>query len=187
MTAIRFNAVATACLCFSFLSASSGGSTGELRLTADLSERKLYVHHTGSVVDTFDIAVGQPAHRTPTGDFTIDRIIWNPRWVPPASDWAKDAQPKAPGDPDNPMQGAKLFFRYPSYYIHGTNAPESIGEAASHGCIRMLPHDVERLARLVQQHGGQPREDAWYERMIRSDKARQPVDLPQPVPLSIRS
>jgi len=120
-----------------------------LRLEVDLSERRLYVHHGGSVVETFEIAVGQPGHRTPTGEFTIDRIIWNPRWVPPESDWAKGETRKQPGDPDNPMQGAKLFFRYPAYYIHGTNAPASLGEAASHGCIRMHVSDVIDLYRRV--------------------------------------
>ena len=181
----RFGAVIRAAVLIGLLSAPTSYGRGELRLSVDLSARELYVHHSSITVDTFAIAVGQPGHRTPVGEFAIDRIIWNPRWVPPASDWAKDAQRKEPGEPDNPMQGAKLFFKYPAYYIHGTNEPESIGTAASHGCIRMMPHEVERLARLVQQHGGAPRDDAWYERMIRSDKDRQPVDLPVPVPLSI--
>ena len=161
-------------------------SSSPLRLEVDLSERKLYVHHGERITETFDIAVGQPGHRTPTGDFRIDRIIWNPAWVPPDSEWARDAQRKEPGDPDNPMQAAKLYFRHPAYYIHGTNVPETMGEAASHGCIRMRPAEVERLARLVQQHGGAPRDDEWYERMIRNDRDRQPVMLPDPVPLAIR-
>jgi lipoprotein-anchoring transpeptidase ErfK/SrfK len=35
------------------------------------------------------------------------------------------------------------------YGIHGTNAPRSIGKAASHGCIRMRKHDVEELFELI--------------------------------------
>ena len=35
------------------------------------------------------------------------------------------------------------------YGIHGTNAPESIGQAASHGCIRLRNADIEALAPLV--------------------------------------
>jgi hypothetical protein len=39
---------------------------------------------------------------------------------------------------------------YKGYGIHGTNHPESIGHAASHGCIRMRNHDVEELFELVR-------------------------------------
>ena len=39
---------------------------------------------------------------------------------------------------------------YKGYGIHGTNMPNSIGKAASHGCIRMRNHDVEELFELVQ-------------------------------------
>jgi hypothetical protein len=39
---------------------------------------------------------------------------------------------------------------YKGYGIHGTNMPNSIGRAASHGCIRMRNQDVEELFELVQ-------------------------------------
>ena len=48
------------------------------------------------------------------------------------------------------------------YGIHGTNAPRSIGKAASHGCIRMRQRDVEELFELVgvgatvELHGERP-------------------------------
>lgn len=55
------------------------------------------------------------------------------------------------------MQAAKICFVEPDYYIHGTDAPHTLGEAASHGCLRMAPADVERPARQVQEHGGERR------------------------------
>ena len=36
------------------------------------------------------------------------------------------------------------------YGIHGTNAPKSIGKAASHGCIRMAKRDLEELFSMVK-------------------------------------
>lgn len=36
------------------------------------------------------------------------------------------------------------------YAIHGTNAPRSIGKAASHGCIRMAKADLEQLFEMVR-------------------------------------
>ena len=158
---------------------------GPLELRVDLSERELIVVHDGRVEHTIAIAIGQDGHPTPTGHFTIDRIIWNPAWVPPSSEWAKDAERKEPGEPDNPMQGAKLFFKHPSYYIHGTNQPGSLGEAASHGCIRMAEDDVQRLARIVQEHGGAARSAEWYSTVVASEKDKREIVLPDEVPLSI--
>jgi lipoprotein-anchoring transpeptidase ErfK/SrfK len=52
------------------------------------------------------------------------------------------------------MQGVKIYFNPPYYFIHGTNDPGSIGEAASHGCIRMTEDDAVSLARRIQEAGG---------------------------------
>ena len=106
-------------------------------------------------IRTFDVAVGQPRYPTPTGTYSIRRIVWNPSWhPPPGSAWAKGKTAKGPGDPGNPMKVVKIFFKEPDYYIHGTNAPQSIGEAASHGCIRMTEGDAVSLAKTIQRAGG---------------------------------
>jgi L,D-transpeptidase ErfK/SrfK len=52
------------------------------------------------------------------------------------------------------MRAVKIYFQAPYYFIHGTNSPESIGEAASHGCIRMVPEDASALARRIERAGG---------------------------------
>lgn len=161
-------------------------SRHSVRLEVDLSERKLYVYTDGSVMNTFDVAIGEEEHPTPTGDFTIDRIIWNPAWVPPNEPWAEGEERREPGDPENPMQAAKIFFEYPDYYIHGTNAPQTVGTAASHGCLRMREADVENLAEFIQKAGGADRGEAWFERVRASDTEKTEVELPSPVPISIR-
>ncbi|MFL5582605.1 MAG: L,D-transpeptidase [Gemmatimonadaceae bacterium] len=125
-----------------------------VRLVASLSSRTLRVIEDGDVVHTYGIAVGRPRYPTPTGSFRTGTIDWNPRWTPPPSDWARNKKPRAPGDPANPMQGVKIYFKPPYYYIHGTNNPESIGEAASHGCIRMTAEDAIDLARRIERAGG---------------------------------
>jgi len=131
-----------------------GAADPPLRLKASLSERTLSVIEDGEVVQTYGIAIGRPSYPTPTGSFRTGRIEWNPSWTPPASDWAKNETPKSPGDPENPMQGVKIYFQAPDYFIHGTNDPASIGEAASHGCIRMTESDARELARRIQRAGG---------------------------------
>ena len=154
-------------------------------IEVDLSERTLMVYGGEGLINTFSVAIGREDHPTPTAEFTIDRIIWNPEWIPPDAEWARDETRKAPGDPDNPMQGAKIFFKYPDYYIHGTNATETIGTAASHGCLRMNVVDVENLAKWVQEVGGATRSEDWYERIRASDTDQTEVELPDPVRITI--
>lgn len=125
-----------------------------VRLVVSLSNRTLKVIEGGDVVQTYGIAVGRPSHPTPTGSFVTGTIDWNPSWTPPPTDWAKDKKYQAPGASSNPMQGVKIYFRAPYYFIHGTNDPGSIGEAASHGCIRMTADDAVALAHTIQDAGG---------------------------------
>ena len=126
-------------------------------LQIDLSERVMRVVQGGEEVRRYEVAVGSRKHPTPRGTFRTGRIVWNPGWVPPDSDWARDEKPRPPGDPKNPMRGVKIYFREPAYYIHGTNAPASIGQAASHGCIRMRERDAVKLGRWIEAKGGSVR------------------------------
>lgn len=125
-----------------------------LRLEVDLSSRQLRVIENGDVTRTYGVAIGRASHPTPTGSFRTGAIVWNPSWTPPPTDWAKNKKYQPPGAASNPMQGVKIYFQAPYYFIHGTNDPESIGEAASHGCIRMTPDDAVSLARLIERAGG---------------------------------
>ena len=132
------------------------GSAGRppTRLEVSLSERELDVIVNDEVVRTYSIAVGTRKHPTPTGSFRTGKVVWNPSWRPPDVDWARNQTYQPPGAPANPMQGVKIYFQAPDYFIHGTNDAESIGEAASHGCIRMTVDDATRLARWVERQGG---------------------------------
>ena len=77
----------------------------------------------------------------------------NPAWSPPAS--VKRDHPELPdvipgGSPRNPMGVRALTLDRDEIAIHGTNRPESIGTAASYGCIRMRNADVlDLFARVV--------------------------------------
>jgi lipoprotein-anchoring transpeptidase ErfK/SrfK len=156
-----------------------------LRLTADLSNRKLYIEEHDEVVLSFPIAIGLPQHPTPTGSFLIRRIVWNPSWVPPDEKWARRDRPRAPGDPYNPMRLVKIYFRPPDYYIHGTPYVGSLGKAASHGCLRMDPVDAAEVAQYVMEHGGQPRDENWFWRVIHARSQTRTVNLRNPIPMTI--
>ena len=157
-----------------------------LELRASVSERMLYVTRGDTTLKTFQVAVGTDDYPTPKGTFRIRKMIWNPSWRPPPnSEWAKGKKARGPGDPQNPMKVVKIFFKEPDYYIHGTGAVESLGSAASHGCLRMDPEEVADLARLIMKHGGQPREENWFLRLIHSRREEKPIYLDSPVWITI--
>ena len=76
------------------------------------------------------------------------KIVWNPWWIPPQSEWAKDDKPTPPG-PYNPLGPVKMKLGG-GIMFHGTNKPNSVGRAASHGCMRMKSEDAKELAWYIQ-------------------------------------
>jgi lipoprotein-anchoring transpeptidase ErfK/SrfK len=139
----------------------------------------------GEQVGSYPVAIGQRAHPTPTGQFRIRRLVWNPRWVPPDARWARGKQARAPGDPRNPMGRVKLFFKEPDLYIHGTHEVDSLGSAESHGCLRMRNSDVIALGRTVMQNGGAPRDPSWFRRVLNRVTSTRQVGLSDPVLVEI--
>jgi len=98
---------------------------------------------------TFGVATGESRYPTPLGRFEIIVKWRNPWWYPPASDWAKDAEPIPPG-PGNPLGTRWLGISSPAVGIHGTPDAASIGYSVSHGCIRMRIPEVEWLFNQVE-------------------------------------
>ena len=78
---------------------------------------------------------------SPEGVFTIANLVENPTWYGPTKVVAAGK--------GNPVGTRWMGLSAKGYGIHGTNAPRSIGKAASHGCIRMRNADILRLARLL--------------------------------------
>lgn len=155
-------------------------------MTVDLSDRKLYLISDGEVVRTFPVAVGQEGYATPPGSYHIQHIVWNPSWRPPASAWARDRHVEPPGAISNPMGRVKLFFREPDLYIHGTYLPSSLGNARSHGCIRLRNIDAVEVARIVMVNGGTVRDQDWYDETVEKSDTTREVQLAHAVPLRVR-
>lgn len=154
-------------------------------ISVDLSERMLYVMKDGEQVASYPVAVGQPRHPTPTGEFRIRHIVWNPRWVPPDAKWARGKRPRAPGDPRNPVGRVKLLYHDPDLYIHGTHEVDSLGEAESHGCLRMRNSQAIELARTVMENGGSARDPGWFRRVLDHFTDTREVTLSDPVLVEI--
>jgi lipoprotein-anchoring transpeptidase ErfK/SrfK len=154
-------------------------------VVANLERRELSIMNGNSVAETFPVAIGRGSKPTPPGHYMIRKIIWNPAWVPPDKPWAKGKKPQAPGAKGNPMRLVKIFFKEPDYYIHGTDEVESLGNAASHGCLRMDPDDAYRVARYLMENGGAPRDDSWFQRVLHFRSETKTVYLDNPIPMTV--
>lgn len=158
-----------------------------MAVIVDVSDRRLYVTSGTTVVREYMISVGDEGYDTPSGQFTIQRMIWNPSWTPPPAGWARHKEFEAPGSPGNPMGRVKMFFREPDYYIHGTGLTSSLGNARSHGCIRMRNIDAVELARILMINGGADRPLEWFEQTLENAGTSRNVTLPRPVAVRVRA
>ena len=84
----------------------------------------------------------------------------------------------------NPMKVVKIFFKEPDYYIHGTGDVNSLGSAASHGCLRMDPDEAGEVALLVMENAGQFRDWDWVKGILHIGEART-VRLATPTTIAV--
>jgi L,D-transpeptidase ErfK/SrfK len=124
---------------------------GAGRLVVNVPQRMLfYVDEDGAVIG-LPIAAGRRSWPTPVGPFTIASKREHPAWHVPASILAearrqgRELPAVVPPGPDNPLWAHWLGLSVPGYGIHGTNAPASIHQLVTHGCIRLHPDDVAWL------------------------------------------
>jgi lipoprotein-anchoring transpeptidase ErfK/SrfK len=106
-----------------------------------ITDRKLAVVENGTVLATFPVAVGATVSPSPTGEFQIVSRVANPTYY--------HAGAVIPSGKDSPIGTRWLGLSQKGYGIHGTNAPRSVGHAASHGCIRLRNRDMEQLYSML--------------------------------------
>ena len=113
------------------------------RVVVSIPDRKLALVERGRVVRVYHVSVGAPDSPSPVGTFTIVTRIPNPTFYKPGT-------VIGPGD-SNPLGTRWIGLSEKGYGIHGTDQPESIGHARSHGCIRHRNRDVEQLFEHVRE------------------------------------
>jgi lipoprotein-anchoring transpeptidase ErfK/SrfK len=112
-------------------------------IVIDSNERRLYFVMPDGKAMRYGVGVGRPGFDW-AGTQTISRKQEWPTWTPPSQMLKRrpDLPRFMPGGPDNPMGARALYLGSTLYRIHGSNEPETIGQAVSSGCIRMLNEDV---------------------------------------------
>ena len=120
-------------------------------VTVSRSGRVARLFQRGKLVRRYRVAVGQPKYPTPVGSFAVQLMQVNPPWNVPNSEWAGKLAGKfiPPGDPRNPIKARWIGFDG-AVGFHGTASVDSLGTAASRGCVRMAVPDIVDLYERVQ-------------------------------------
>ena len=145
---------------------------------------RLDAYDGGVRVLRFTVAVGMRRYRTPRGEYEVTSVDWNPWWIPPDREWARSERPTPPG-PSNPMGRVKLNF-LPLYFLHGTPAVQSLGQAASHGCVRMANEDAIALALRVHAVGTPALDQPLLDSLVKDTSFTRLIFLEFPVPIRVR-
>jgi len=111
-------------------------------LLISLPDHRLALIQDGQVKKIYVVAVGKESTPSPTGSFRIVARLVDPTYY-------HQGKVIAPG-PRNPLGDRWMGLDRKGYGIHGTNAPQSIGKSASHGCIRMAKADLEQIFTMVR-------------------------------------
>lgn len=114
-------------------------------------ERRLYLILGNGRAMRYGVGVGRPGFEW-GGTKAITRKAEWPDWRPPPQMLKRrpDLPVHMKGGPDNPLGARALYLGSSLYRIHGSNEPETIGQAVSSGCIRMVNEDVMDLYERVK-------------------------------------
>ena len=124
-------------------------------IVINIPQRMLFVFRDGRLDAAYPVGLGRRTGPTITGPFSIERLEVNPTWdVPPSiqEEMRRAGQPviqRVPPGPTNPLGRYWIGLDRPGFGIHGTNAPSSIYQFQTHGCIRLHPDDITELSALV--------------------------------------
>ncbi len=123
------------------------------KVVIDTTERFLEIHEGDKLIAEFPITPGSTTLPAPIGTWKIVGIAVLP-WFR-HDEGVLNAGVKTdnfynlPSGPNNPVGILWMGLSKPHVGVHGTNNPETIGRAASHGCIRTANWDAARIKELV--------------------------------------
>ncbi|MBV8963555.1 MAG: L,D-transpeptidase [Hyphomicrobiales bacterium] len=109
-------------------------------------ERRLYFILPGGRAIKYGVGVGRPGFSWGGINAISMKREW-PDWTPPSQMLRRrpDLPRHMAGGLDNPLGARALYLGSTLFRIHGSNEPETIGQAVSSGCIRMTNDDVTDL------------------------------------------
>ena len=138
------------------VSAAEATNAPQTQLVLRLKERRLYLveNDVKQPPGGYRVAIGQPKWPTPTGRFQVNQMVENPEFL--TFDFNHPAKPdsgRVPPGPNNPL--GLRWIGFASAYgwevgFHGTAKTAVLGQAVSHGCVRMSNPDIVEVFKHVR-------------------------------------
>jgi len=130
------------------------GATANAAVNVDTKTNILQVHNGEKLIAAYPVTVGSAHLASPIGEWKVRRITKLPTFRYD-KEMLQHGQRSGnfhllPPGPRNPVGVMWIALNKKGIGIHGTNEPDSIGHAASHGCIRLANWDVVRLATKIK-------------------------------------
>lgn len=160
-------------------------------IVVNLGEMRLYYYQPDKAeVSTHPIGIGKTGWSCPLGQTTILRKKKDPTWTPPESIRKEHLEkgdvlpPVVAAGSENPLGRYAFYLGFDegAFLIHGSHRPGGVGVRSSHGCIRLLPEDIESLfnkvpigttVRIIHE----PYKVGWHENHLYLE-AHQPLSEP---------
>jgi len=125
------------------------------RVVVDKSDKVVHVYgENGRMVAQFPATMGSDKDPLPLGNWKVNSVAFNPPFkYQPQLFWdVKDDEPEQllPPGPNGPVGVVWIDLNREHIGIHGTNSPETIKRAESHGCVRLTNWDAARLTQMIE-------------------------------------
>lgn len=177
---------------------AAGGSIGRskfqpnnpnIRISVNVPAFTMTLWQNGKEVAVYPVGVGLKEFPIPIGERTANKIILNPDWIPPDSEWVRMSDSVEPyerisaDDPLNPLGKIKIPLG-DAYLLHEAQSPSDIGNLVSHGCVRVLRDDIFELSKMISRALGLQVTETDFEK-ARNTSVRNVIDFENPIQVDI--
>ena len=162
---------------------------GNVRITVNVPAFSMTLWQGNKEVKSNYVGVGQKNFPIPVGMRSAEKIILNPDWIPPNSEWVRkstDVEPyeRIPADdPDNPLGKIKIPLGQ-AYLLHEAQSASDIGNLVSHGCVRVMRDDLFEVTRMIARARDLPISNDQIA-AARTNTERRVIDLGGDIPVDI--
>jgi lipoprotein-anchoring transpeptidase ErfK/SrfK len=133
---------------------TSTGAAAPISVKIETKTNMLGVFDADKLIAAYPVTIGSAQTASPIGEWKVSRIAKLPRFRYD-KEMLKHGERSGnfhmlPPGPNSPVGVIWIALNKKGIGLHGTNEPETIGRAASHGCIRLANWDAVRLAQKIK-------------------------------------
>ena len=127
---------------------------GNVKITVNVPAFTMTFWQDGKEIKSYYVGVGRKEFPIPIGMRVASKVILNPDWIPPNSEWVRKSDKVEPyerisaDDPQNPLGKIKIPLG-DAYLLHEADSPADIGNLVSHGCVRVLREDMFGITEMI--------------------------------------